>query len=430
MTIPNDLSNITKVYYGVDPTTDAGQELWQEFVATLPPNEPIEEGDPDLQKQYLAFLSNKLSTTYLSEAANALSPSEIESRRIIYTIFDIILTLMGRISTTQINNSMALNFIARRRGEYGEMEKRAFTYIGTGTIYRDPPDERNIEMDDNPESSVDARETVTRPSSVASEFELGYANITVDDITKWLYAKMMTTNKSEETFDLYSPGWETSHVEWNAYDPPPQNMPEYDEGRNHVIFKVTKNDDGSVSYSCAFNLEGYDGEDWVLVDKVAKETGTTPASDLTLPDPQNGLNSAFMSVYAAAKEAKLVEITPEDLPKEEYKHMSDLERNLFCKERDLKIQWQVGSLASKLEPDSTGEWGAKISALTKQRAQLNQRLSSFYDTVSSRLDMEDSAMQQQQQVLDSSASGKQSTSQLLTNIIQQLNQIISSIFRH
>jgi len=253
MSIPEGFfTAITQSYYGLNPQEQEAEELWGEFVASLPAGTVIDPESPDIQEQYLAFLAGKLSSTYRSEASSALSPAEIEARKIVWTVFDILLVLLQEVTALQILNSETLSFLTKYQKEYSDLMARAFFYVGSGSVDREvwkniygvPEHEGGGRI---LESSLDARMTPTVPSDIASEFKLGYADITLQEVFEYLYDQYKDIGEGETVrFMLESSAWRDK-------DPNRTDGPNDQTRRNECEILLTKNSDNEITISVRMN---------------------------------------------------------------------------------------------------------------------------------------------------------------------------------
>jgi len=256
MTIPEGFfTTATQTYYGLDPLATEAEELWGEFVATLPAGTVIEPGDEAIQEQYVEFLSGKLEAIYRSEEKGALSPAEIEARKIIWTVFDILLTLLQKVTTLQIVNSDTLKFFTQYEKAYSDLMARAYFYIGSGTVDRTvwKADKMygipNYEGGDEGlgrllESTLDARLTHTTPSEIASEFKLGYGDITLQEVFEYLYAQY----ESEDTAVGETVRYVLESPAWKDKDPnrPAEEGAKDQTRRNECEIELTKTAEGEI----------------------------------------------------------------------------------------------------------------------------------------------------------------------------------------
>ena len=252
MTIPQGFfTTVTQSYYGLDPEATEAEELWEEFVATLklPEGTSVDPEDTEIQEKYLDFLSGKLSAIYRSEEKGALSPAEMEARKIIWTVFDILLALLQKVTTLQMVNSDALKFFTQHEKAYSDLMARAYFYIGSGTVDQFVWKHRSMyglpqHEEGGPllESTLDARLTQTTPSEIASEFKLGYGDITLQEVFEYLYDQYKDLQNGETArYMLSSPAWKDK-------DPnrPSEEGPKEQTRRNECEIELTKNAEGEI----------------------------------------------------------------------------------------------------------------------------------------------------------------------------------------
>jgi hypothetical protein len=100
--------------------------------------------------------------------------------------------------------------------------------------------------------------------------------------------------------------------------------------------------------------------------------------------------------------------------------------------RDPKIAWKPGILASAFVSGQTPdeyESNTVFSLNAATRAKENQRLQSYLSSISARMDVIGNQSDQQQQIVDTSTTGLKTTNNLINGIIQQMMQILTSMFK-
>ncbi len=129
MTIPTGFFSIaTQSYVGLDPLAAEAEELWGEFVATLPAGTVIDPGDEEIQEQYMEFLESRLTSIYKSEEKGALSPLEIMARDIFFEIFSIAIDMLRTLQQSMRTQSELLKFYADWQKEYTDMMSQVPIY--------------------------------------------------------------------------------------------------------------------------------------------------------------------------------------------------------------------------------------------------------------------------------------------------------------
>jgi len=188
----------------------------------LPAGTPVDTENPETKALYMEFLSKKIFSARLSEPTTALSPAEIEARKVIWTIFDILLVLLQKVTALQILNTTTVQNLVEHEKSYSDLMARIFFYIGSGVVDKSVwkklygvPRHAGEDAGRFLESDIDARFTQTSPSEIASEFILGYGDITLQEVFESLYNqyKELGPHDSENpeknivSFTIESPAW-------------------------------------------------------------------------------------------------------------------------------------------------------------------------------------------------------------------------------
>lgn len=149
--IPDWYQTTTESFYDVEGTKQDTSELWENFLQseaassyvvfdpTTQKNvlKPEYIDDPTVKATYVSFLTSKLKGIYQSESLNQLSENEILHRQVVYTIFQILQTLIGTIAQTQMETAKTMEFSTQKQSNYADLLRKAFFYVGEGEIDRD-----------------------------------------------------------------------------------------------------------------------------------------------------------------------------------------------------------------------------------------------------------------------------------------------------
>jgi hypothetical protein len=440
LTVPSAFADYTVAYYdGKNPYQDAqssvltseGQTLLSEFNAFLAdvPSE-LKQTQDQINGLYLQFLADLTTDVRVSEAANALSPDEVTQRQVVFNVYDVLTTLLNSVTVSQIANTAVLNFLTQKQSTYADLIGNAITYIGSGTIYT-KDDDRDVSSS-HPKSTADSTQTQIHSSATdATKFTLGYGNISVDDISRYLVDAVSTAAKEDpqaphqQSFTLMSDEWDAS-------------VDGYDKERNQALLSVTENSDGSFSVSATFYYQGYDDDTWESI-----STTTQSATASTASEAISQLNTVFLSVYALAKNSHLVEISESDLSDDE-QDGSEIEKAYYIAERNIKIPWMTptydddtttydtgGILVYDLDDSTPSEsWANTLNTLRATRDQLNQTISSYVSGAEAQQQLLGDKADQQQQVIQGTTSSREMTNKILKSTIDQLSTILQSIFQH
>ncbi len=442
MSIPSQFQEFTINYYnGQDPyqngqLTAAGGVLLSQFATMLASIPESQKQTPDqLNALYLQFLAQKTMDIRISEESNALSPEEISQRHLVYSVYDILLTLLNTVTTNEIATSAVLNFLSQKEKTYTDMMAKTTMYIGTGTIYTQG-DSRKVSPS-YPASTADATQTQIHSSATdATQFTLGYMNISVDDISQYLTDQVFRQNQSTSSFDIYSDAWPIS-------SPSLLDL----EDRNHATMTITNNGNGTCTATATFTQEGHNMETggWDTLNSYNVSSGPIPISTTTFAQAQGAMDSAFLTVYAWAKLNNMVEISTAQLTSDEQKG-SDIEQAYDIAKRNIKIPWgtseltpdtlknpdvrPVGILAYKLSPDTTDQtWLAALNNLQQARDQYNKTLNTYIGQAEAEQQLIGDKSSQQQQVVQAATSSREMTNKILKSAIQQMATIIQAIFK-
>ncbi len=157
---------------------------------------------------FMSFLATKLAAVGKSEATNAISPHEEEVRRVLFSAFSMVITMMNTLQQTARVESSALQ-------TYAEWEKEYTNIIASTPIYG--PTSQNMIIANN----IDFGKTT-----------LGQDSITIRQVAAWLLQQIQTSNTTSATFSVSNPT--TISTGGNPGFP---------------SFLLTKNTDGSYTFT-------------------------------------------------------------------------------------------------------------------------------------------------------------------------------------
>jgi len=211
MSIPSGFfSTVTESYFGLDPQAVEAEELWGEFVETLPAGTSIDPEDHEIQKQYMEFLAGRLTSVYKSEEKGALSPKEIEARDIFFAIFSIAIEMLKSLQDCVRAQSQLLKFYADWQKEYTDT-------MAQTPIYGPLANTRILVNDDD-----------------FGQTKLGFAGTTISQTYDYLLNDI-------ENYS-FSGGSRTTLFAHGSFEPFPKNIGEDDEDLSvdsrHIVFRL------------------------------------------------------------------------------------------------------------------------------------------------------------------------------------------------
>jgi hypothetical protein len=317
-------------------------------------------------------------------------------------------------------------------------------------------------------SSADSVYTTITPSTDPAKFLLGYAGLTLKDISQSIYTSYNTstatsTDQKSYEYTLYSGDWLTGAIaQTGVGGKSSTGSTLYQRNRlvvdvSHPIggqpvvtvslvqdsatFETTSSDSnpegigGSVITTQTNPVKNKDGTiDW---DKTTYTSSTLITQSTTLSNDNqttviDAVNSSFISVWQQGTNDGDLQLTS-STQLTSYEQTQSTEYQAYAMEaRDPKIAWKAGILASAFpEGDSPSDYNANtVYNLDAQtRAKNNQLLQSYLSAISARMDVLSNTTDQQQQVVDTSSSGIQATNNIINAIIEQMMQLLESVFR-
>lgn len=434
---PGFFSDVTRGFYGaVSPGTS--EQVWKEFLAQQGVSQV--EDTVESRTKYMSFLSKKLGDINESTAVNALSPNEIAGRHLVVTVFDLILVMLTSLAVEQLKNSDTLSFLAKYQQKYADLMRRAPTYIGTGYLSQRMMDDWNMSPTDNIPtksfSTADSYFSKTSPSTIASEFKLGYADLSLEDVFRYLFNEVSgfsTTIDSntqqpqaftDRTFQMSSTYYPIV-VSNNAYIA--QNFwflnikKQTVDGKEQLVLSATLN--VQLKWSMSGGVASY----------TKTATRTIPVGDETNTISQ--FNSAFQEVYQDAKANRYVEATLTQDEKDFWAFRFSPKYTYFLDYpvRDTMIPWPSGILMSNVEQglDTNPQQNLNniLAYWIKSRAQENKLMSSYIEGLKGKKNIYKDKYDQVSQVGESGRTSRSQTVSFLQAFLRQLQNMLSSIFR-
>jgi flagellar hook-basal body complex protein FliE len=275
-------------------------------------------------------------------------------------------------------------------------------------------------------SLADSVYTTISPNTDPTKFILGYGNITLQDLSASLCANYLKSTTPSSGFTLYSGDWRDSSSFY----------------RNRVVINVTQ-ENGNPKVSISLIQDTTTGSPAKNQDKTINWDACTLTStvlqstSLSLSDDdettiENGINSSFLTIWQNATAAQQIQLTGTSTLNSYETSQTSGYQTYAMNARDPKIAWKSGILGSSaVEGQELSDYESNtlytLNAAT--RAKINQRLQSYLSSISARMDVIGNISDQQQQVVDTSTSGLKTTNNLINASIQQMMQILTSMFR-
>lgn len=443
------------------------------FTATVLPSiaEDIATANGEKQKLYLDYLSGRLETTHVAEATVALSMTEVTGRQLVYTLYDIILTLLNIIVTNQILESQSVQPLIRKKEEYVKLMRQLFFYRAKGELDKglsqlfmsktaftgtDP----DFQTSNKLLGTEDWMYTEVIFDNDPSKYVLGYAGLTLQDLFTALYNSVAYQREStgSASFDLCAqpiPIQESS-------------ITVGDDTKNTVLYRQTRitisisKDPATGTYTISTVLAEYwrhsDRDctkwenSWELHTAFPHTQTIIPTSSAIETEAliKNALKTTYYNAYAQGKLYGLVGVEG-DYNLWATQYMKDKlgtgNSNLWkyvwlARAYEPKIPWAyiqaaegktdvAGILAAKASqnPFPTDLSNATLTLTLQARGEQNKMLNSYLDVIRSKMDLVGDKADSQQQVADTSASARKNTVNILQAVLRQLQNILASIFR-
>jgi hypothetical protein len=419
ITVLTDAINAAVAHHSI--TSAQGQFLKNYYLTPL--SQMLSSMNVQYQKIYMSFLNTQVSAISQSEAANALSPTEVTARHMMYTIMDILITLMKDAAAVQLGVGKAIQILAGRNLQYSKLASNAVFYFGSGEVTKELWDTDIInDSSSNLMSSTDRELTRTTPNTDPTQYSLGYGDIKLADVFKSLYSNLLTTDASNgQSFDLFSATYKDYTLDKQR------------RNKCHISLAKVVGSNGlaTLTAEVTFTSETLTDSTWTADYTKTTTVPIPPALQGQGPVEQqiviDKLNEAFQATYADAKANKYVEISKTDLTAKEQEQNATAQDVLVAR-RDIKIPWLGGSLMGHVY-DTSGKLGVYLTTAQSTRGTVNRRIGSYLDAIKSKIDLLKDKSDQLQQVQDAASTSRQQTVSLIQSTMRQLQNLITSTFR-
>ena len=463
MTILNDpdtaqwYSSTTEQFLG----TDAGNSLPQilaSFLATpavqsLPQSATTE----DYQRLYIQYLSSSVNQTHLAEMVTGQSPEAIQQYKVLWSVFELLARMLDAMTISQIRNAIAVHFFVQKRSSAASAYEKAPIYVGKGVVNVDLINDLKDLFENvgsNPIlSSIDSVFTpINVDLSDPSKFTLGYGNISLQDVTDWLYAQASSSSTGESSFNLYSGDYvlERSILDGktvytfakqvltlsvqniNGSPVVTANLVQYSDPWVKIDQEdLVLNDDGSTSWKVIRNYNTDGSINWEY-EKAAGNVTTTPVMSVTLSPTNNessvkeALNGAFTQLWD--KESAILMPTDSNTLSSFELETPSVLWPYFLAARTPKIAWSRGILATSFNKKPSDPQRTALAKFVQDRGAANELISSELSSLSANMDVLKSMTNQQSQVQSASSSEEKMTVDAMRSVILVLQQILSAFF--
>ncbi len=332
---------------------------------------------------------------------------------------------------------------ARRAPDKTNEEISNWDEIGTFT-FSDEPVVVKVTKDPTLVSSADSANTQIVFSTDPSLFILGYGGITLQDIAESLFGTYMKSSAKTASFTLYSGDWKGKEGDtWY---------------RNRMVINVTMSSDGKPQARVEFYQDkvpektgdtsnfvyGPDEKmlDWdksLNVSKVLAWSKEVKAANEQQASVVDAISSAFLGVWQDAKAHGRIQLSSSNALNEyekefgnDHEEIRDAYYTYCMNARDPKIAWKPGILGSDIPESQTAkneQRNVLYSLNAAERAKINQRLQSYLSAIGARIDVLSNLTDQQQQAINATITGIETTNNLIKEVIRQMMQILSAMFK-
>lgn len=300
-------------------------------------------------------------------------------------------------------------------------------------------------------SDMDSVFTPIFPNTDPEKFYLGYGGISLADISASFYNTYITSAPDPEngilkqsSFTLYSGDWvDGDTMSRNFY-------------RNRLVIDAVEHEGELPTITVTLYQDKLARED--INDTSGSHSGFAPDETVDWSNPHvttttlqtttggpflgasdeqaafiSSVNTAFADVWNDATAAHQIQLTDKSqlMPGWEQERSDDYTAYAM-NARDPKIEWSTGILGSEFAHNKKGDeyqQNTLYSLQAQVRAQNNQRSDAYMSAINSRLEMLSNITDQQQQTVDTSSSVIKMTNNMINAIIQQMTQILNSIFK-
>ena len=435
------------------------QQIVATFLATKPIRSlPSTASLEDYQRLFIQYLSSEVNQTHIAEQVTGQSPEAIQQYKIVWTVFGLLSKMISTMSVSQIRNALAVEFLTQKRSIGAGAYDRVPAYIGQGLIDDKLIDGLN-QLFDAPGRNMffpSSLDSVYTPINVdindPTKFTLGYDNISLQEVSDWLYAQYNADQTKQHTFNLYSGDYITA---WSGGFPisatvtyASQNLTLNVQTVNGkavitaslVQYEIAdpsyKNQDGTVNWEkeLASTVTTTVGGVSTTVCPV-KTTTIIPSVSITANIDEktsitDAMNQAFISVWQTGTTNGYIEPTTTNNHLTSAEDMfGDRMKAYFLAAHTPKIGWSPGILASGSDTGGLSDYQkAYLNKLVQSRNTENQAVSSQVSALTARMDVLKSLTDQQSQVQSASGSGVQMINNTIRAVILTMQQILSTLF--
>ena len=436
--------NTTEQLFG-SVSVDQFEQILSDFFATSSVQSlPSTASLSDYQRLYVQYLSSTVNQTHIAEQVLGQSPEAVQQYKILWAVFELLAKMLSEMTISQIRNAVAVQFLTEKRSIGATAYTEAPVYIGSGNVslslineldkYFKPPNKSNLYF----VSSVDSVYTpINVDTNDPSKFTLGYANISLQNVSDWLYSQYKANPTTANSFSLYSGDYVLSNSGGTTFGTQKLTLGVQNVNGSPVItasliqYQVKSpqfiSEDGTVDW------------DKELAQSPCPVTTTTVISPVTInptasdqTSVENALNSAFTQLWETGTTEGYIQPTADN------NHLTSFEKSQSSEMQDYSlhartpmIAYAPGILSSGFNPGDNpglGQPATYLSNLVNQRALENQNVSSQIMALTARMDVLKSLTSQQSQVESASTSEVQMTCNIMQATITTMQQILSTFF--
>ncbi len=393
-------TQIMNGYFG-NYTTDVQKMIWNSFLQ----EQGLSSNPSDTDTTRLQKFSEYITSYYDDMLVPDIKVGE--KTKIIFSIFDILIELMQTMTTTQVTSQQLRVFLTKKQEQYRQMMSKTVLYVG------DPPGAKK----------ADGNYTVSTPNADPSKFNLGYGNITLQDVFTNM-VKQADQNYEAQLRDSSKPN---DAVIFNI-GRPALTEKSYALGMFPVghpldasfTLQVRKTANGVYQMSVSFGAqslqyEGFGGFfGFPTVSSNTLATSATTTSNATINTAISSFSSIFYQVYNQFKGTQYELANTTDSP----------DNSIIY---NIKINW-----ADKIKYSYVGDDNNSKNEYARQaglRGENNKRAQSFIDANKSRTDILKDFSDQQGRVIDAASNGRLQTSNIIQSTVRQLQNIMNAIFK-
>ena len=360
-----------------DQSIDKRNTLWQQFLQKegLTTN-PAET--PELLAKYASYIDS-IYESQQSGIANQDSQTQI-----MWALYDILILILSKYMKCQLNNEAVVQFLAEYQKKYQDQMSRVFFYTSN-------PSTTTEVMSGWGVYGVPKVPTSTDLDNV----NLGYAHLTMADYVDWLYrttaqkapgiASTITLMvRPERLFEETSPFLSLSASR---------------DANN--VYTITINANTKI----LTNPGDFNSKDVISTNHIVTGTVSVPSDD-NYSDFKAKAQELYTNAYTQA--------------------------NAVQKNYTPMVTWQKDILYSHA-PTSMESWTQSNLSISswalKSRTERNRAIQNYLDGAKTRKDVLGDKISQQQNVIDSSSSGRKQSINVLRSMLQQLQTILRAIYK-